>query len=123
VGAAQESETLRAWLTAHEAELVTSILSRWEAGQELAGMDRERRMRVYDLLRGLPEIPISGRALEIGSYAVAAVLPYSALHVGLAAAEDSVSVMVTYSAEVASAARLYGLRVVSPGRDPGWYLG
>jgi hypothetical protein len=123
VGEQVESDALRTWLQQHEAELVTSILARWEAGQELAGMDRSVRMRQYDLLGGLPEIPISGRALEIGSYAASAVSAYAALHVGLAAAEESVTVMVTYSPEVASAARLYGLRVVSPGREPGWYLG
>jgi hypothetical protein len=118
-----EGEALRPWLDEHNQELVTSILSRWEAGEEVVGMDRGHRMRIYDQLGGIPEIPISGRALEIGSYAVAAVSPYSALHVGLAAAEEGVSVMVTYNAEVASAARLYGLRVVSPGRESGWYLG
>jgi len=123
VGEFPESEELRAWLAGHEKEAVTSVLARWEAGEELLVMDRSHRMRLYDQLGGIPQIPISGRALEIGSYAVAAVSPYSALHVGLAAAEESVSVMLTYSAEVASAARLYGLRVVSPGRDPGWYLG
>jgi hypothetical protein len=117
-----ETEALEEWMGNHENELVTSILARWEAGEDLIGLDHGHRMRVYDHLGGIPEIAVSGRALEIGSYAVAAVSPYAALHVGLAAAEDAVTVMITYNAEVASAARLYGLRVVSPGRDPGWYL-
>ena len=119
---APESEELREWLANHEAELTTSILARWEAGEELVGLDHGRRMRVHDQLGGIPEIPVSGRSLEIGSYAVAAVSPYAALHVGIAAGEEAVTVMVTYNPEVASAARLYGLRVVTPGRDPGWYL-
>jgi len=123
VGDQPESEELRGWLGQHSQEVVTSVLARWEAGEELLDLDRTRRMRLYDQLGGIPQIPISGRALEIGSYAVAAVAPFSALHVGLAAAEESVTVMVTYSAEVASAARLYGLRVISPGRDASWYLG
>jgi uncharacterized protein with PIN domain len=117
-----ESDALRAWLEDHHAELATSILARWEAGEELVGMDHNVRMRILDQLGGIPEISISGRALEIGSYAVAAVRPYAALHVGLAAADEGVTVLVTYNSEVASAARLYGLRVVSPGREPGWYL-
>ncbi|MDR2253450.1 MAG: PIN domain-containing protein, partial [Bifidobacteriaceae bacterium] len=117
-----ESEVLREWIAAHENELVTSILARWEAGEHLVGLDHGRRMRVYDQLGGVPEIPVSGRALEIGSYAVAAVSPYAALHVGLAAAEEAITVMITYNPEVASAARLYGLRVITPGRDPSWYL-
>jgi hypothetical protein len=117
-----ESDALREWIAAHENELVTSILSRWEAGEELVGLDHGHRMRIYDQLGGVPEISVSGRALEVGSYAVAAVSPYAALHVGLAASEESITVMITYNPEVASAARLYGLRVISPGREPGWYL-
>jgi uncharacterized protein with PIN domain len=117
-----ESDALREWLAAHESELVTSILGRWEAAEQLVVLEHDQRMRVYDQIGGLPEIPVSGRALEIGSYAVSAVSPYAALHVGLAQAEDAVTVVITYNAEVASAARLYGLRVVTPGRDPGWYL-
>ncbi|MDR2348798.1 MAG: hypothetical protein LBD90_09365 [Bifidobacteriaceae bacterium] len=122
VGDSPESDALRDWIANHEKELVTSILARWEAGEELVGLDHGHRMRIYDQLGGIPEISVSGRALEIGSYAVAAVSPYAALHVGLAAAEEAVTVMITYNSEVASAARLYGLRVVSPGRDPNWYL-
>jgi hypothetical protein len=117
-----ESDALREWIAGHENELVTSILARWEAGEELVGLDHGRRMRIYDQLGGIPEISVSGRALEIGSYAVAAVAPYAALHVGLAAAEEAITVMITYNPEVASAARLYGLRVVTPGREAGWYL-
>ncbi|MDR2374219.1 MAG: PIN domain-containing protein [Bifidobacteriaceae bacterium] len=122
VGDSPESDALREWLDAHESELVTSILARWEAGEELAMLEHDQRMRVYDRIGGIPEIPVSGRALEIGSYAVSAVSPYAALHVGLAQAEEAITVVVTYNVEVASAARLYGLRVVTPGRDPGWYL-
>jgi hypothetical protein len=122
VADAEESETLREWLGNHNSELVTSILARWEANEELVTLDRPQRLRIHDQLGGIPEVPVSGRALEVGSYAVAAVSPYAALHVGLAAAEDAITVMVTYSPEVASAARLYGLRVVSPGRQPGWYM-
>jgi hypothetical protein len=117
-----ESDALREWLDAHASELVTSILARWEAGEELAKLGHDQRMRVYDQIGGIPEIPVSGRALEIGSYAVSAVSPYAALHVGLAQAEDAVTVVITYNSEVASAARLYGLRVITPGRDPGWYV-
>jgi hypothetical protein len=117
-----ESETLREWLANHDTELVTSVLARWESGEELVGMDHGQRMKVYDQLSGVPEIPVSGRALEAGSYAVTAVSPYAALHVGLAASEEAVTVVITYNAEVASAARVYGLRVISPGREPGWYL-
>ncbi|MDR0626623.1 MAG: PIN domain-containing protein [Bifidobacteriaceae bacterium] len=122
VGESPESEALREWFDAHESELVTSILSRWEAAEQLALLDHDQRMRIYDQIGGIPEIPVSGRALEIGSYAVSAVSPYAALHVGLAQAEDAITVVITYNAEVASAARLYGLRVVSPGRDSGWYV-
>ena len=122
VGDSPESEALREWFDAHESELVTSILSRWEAAEQLALLDHDQRMRIYDQIGGIPEIPVAGRALEIGSYAVSAVSPYAALHVGLAQAEDAITVVITYNAEVASAARLYGLRVVSPGRDSGWYV-
>ncbi|MDR2381429.1 MAG: PIN domain-containing protein [Bifidobacteriaceae bacterium] len=121
-GDSPESDALREWIANHENELVTSILARWEASEDLVSLDRDHRMRIYDQLGGIPEIPVSGRALEVGSYAVAAVSPYAALHVGLAAAEEAITVMITYNPEVASAARLYGLRVISPGRDPGWYL-
>ena len=123
VGDQPESEELRTWMSQHSREVVTSVLARWEAGEELLELDRTHRMRLHDQLGGIPQIPITGRALEVGAYAVAAVAPFSALHVGLAASDESVSVMVTYSDEVASAARLYGLRVISPGRDPSWYLG
>ncbi|MDR1440913.1 MAG: PIN domain-containing protein [Bifidobacteriaceae bacterium] len=117
-----ESDALREWLAAHPSELVTSVLSRWQAAEGMAKLDRGQRMRAYDQLGAIPEIPVSGRALEIGSYAVSAVSPYAALHVGLAQAEESVTVVVTYDPEVASAARIYGLRVVTPGRDAGWYV-
>jgi hypothetical protein len=50
------------------------------------------------------------------------VPPYAALHVGIAAAHEDISAVVTYNHDVATASRLYGLDVVSPGWDPNWYV-
>jgi predicted nucleic acid-binding protein len=120
-GGAQDGQ-LRDWLAAHGPDLVTSVLTRWEVVQPLAMAPHQPRVQVTDLLAAVPDVPISGRALEVGSYAVAAVPPYAALHVGVAAAEDSIGSVVTYDPQVASAARLYGVAVTSPGLPDNWYV-
>jgi hypothetical protein len=117
-----ENHALEQWLANNEAELVTSILSKWEVCELYAMMDRPERTGSRALVATVPEVPITGKALEIGSYAVAAMGPYAALHVGIAAASPEVSVIVTYDPEVASASRLYGLTVLSPGRADEWYV-
>jgi uncharacterized protein with PIN domain len=113
---------LRDWMVAHEREAVTSVVARWEATEDMAGPAEGRQGQIRDFVAGLPQVPVSGKAVEIGSYAVAAVPPYAALHVGIAAAHEEISVVVTYDHDVATASRLYGLDVVSPGWDPNWYV-
>jgi hypothetical protein len=117
-----EDGRLRDWLAAHGPDLVTSVLSRWEITEPLAMAPHGPRVKVTDLLAALPDVPISGQALEVGSYAVAAVPPYAALHVGIAAADDGIGSVVTYDAQVASAARLYGVAVTTPGLPENWYV-
>ncbi|MDR0432813.1 MAG: hypothetical protein LBH48_05855 [Bifidobacteriaceae bacterium] len=118
----EEFGALRDWMVAHEREAVTSVVARWEATEEMAGPAHGRRSQIREFVAGLPQVAVSGRAVEVGSYAVAAVRPYAALHVGIAAAHDDISAVVTYDHDVATASRLYGLEVVSPGWEPEWYV-
>jgi predicted nucleic acid-binding protein len=113
---------LRDWMVAHEREAVTSVVARWEATEEMSGPTQGRRSQIREFVAGLPQVPVSGKAVEVGSYAVAGVRPYAALHVGIAAAHDEIRAVVTYDHDVATASRLYGLEVVSPGWDPDWYV-
>lgn len=117
-----ETPVLRDWIVAHGRDLVTSILSRWEAVEEIAMGGQGQRAQARELLGSVTEIPISGKALEVGSYAVAAVNAHTALHVGIAAADQAINVVVTYDNEVATASRLYGLDVHTPGRANDWYV-
>jgi hypothetical protein len=122
LGQFPETGVLRDWIIANRPDLATSILARWEVAEQMALLDHGLRVQAGDLLGMVREVPISGRALEVGSFAVAALPPYAALHVGIAASTDGISVMVTYDAEVAGAARLHGLDVFSPGRQGNWYV-
>jgi len=116
-----ETGTLRDWIAASKPELATSALARWEVAEQMAFADHARRIQIADALAGVRDCAITGRALEIGSFAVAALSPYAALHVGIAAADEEISVIVTYDADIAGAARLHGLDVVTPGRADLWY--
>jgi predicted nucleic acid-binding protein len=118
----EEFGALREWIVAHEREVVTSIVARWEATEEMAGPADGRRFQIREFVAGLPQVPVSGKAVEVGSYAVAAVRPYAALHVGIAAAHEDIGAVVTYDHDVATASRLYGLEVISPGWDANWYV-
>jgi predicted nucleic acid-binding protein len=118
----EEFGALREWMVAHEREAVTSVVARWEATEEIAGPVEGRKAQLREFIAGLPQVPVSGKAVEVGSYAVAAVRPYAALHVGIAAAHEEITVVVTYDHDVATASRLYGLEVVSPGWDSNWYV-
>jgi hypothetical protein len=122
LGDGAEFSDLRDWIVAHEREAVTSVVARWEATEAMAGPAEGHRSQIREFVAGLPQVPVSGKAVEVGSYAVAAVPPYAALHVGIAAAHDEISTVVTYDHDVATASRLYGLDVVSPGWDPEWYV-
>ncbi|MDR0945246.1 MAG: hypothetical protein LBM66_03675 [Bifidobacteriaceae bacterium] len=118
---AAEAGALTDWLTVHQADVATSVLARWEAAEDVAMTDHSVRAQALAPLRGIQEIQITGRALELGSYAVAAVPAYAALTVGIAASNDQIGGVVTYNPDVASAAEVHGLVVLSPGRARDWY--
>ncbi|MDR1428324.1 MAG: hypothetical protein LBJ08_11320 [Bifidobacteriaceae bacterium] len=123
LGDGAEFADLRDWIVAHERETATSVVARWEATEAMSDPAVGRRSQIRDFVAALPQVPVSGKAVEVGSYAVAAVPPYAALHVGIAAVHDEITAVVTYDQDVATASRLYGLDVLSPGWDPDWYIG
>jgi hypothetical protein len=122
LGPQPDAGALRDWLITNRAEITTSILARWEVAEQMALLDHTARVQATDLLGSIRDLPITGKALEMGSFAVAALNPYGALHVGIVAAHGSVNTMVTFDPAVASAARVHGLEVFAPGLPANWYV-
>lgn len=71
----------------------------------------------------LPVIRFSDENVSVSTHAAAVLKPFAALHLGAAVAHPAIDTLATYDAELARAAELYQLAVVSPGLPAGWHNG
>ncbi|MHB8452291.1 MAG: type II toxin-antitoxin system VapC family toxin [Mycobacteriales bacterium] len=115
VVAEAESGALRRYLPRRKPH-VASALAQTEVARALLGSGQEATKRGLDVLRRIDLIRISDRVLA----AAGALLPtdlrsLDAIHIATAQLlGDSLARIVTYDARLAEAAKMLGLRVVSP---------
>jgi predicted nucleic acid-binding protein len=103
--------------------LATSPLGLTElrrAADPLGSRAREVAREVADQITVLR---FSDQAVKAAARASVAVPPFTAIHAGIAVAHPDVDTIATYDVVLARLAVIYGLRVVSPGREDGWWEG
>ena len=108
-------------------ELATTQLGFTELRQAAELYPRAQKAKAFDvveMVRGrVPVIRFSEHNVSVSTHAVAVLKPFAALHLGAAVAHPDIHAVLTYDAELARAAELYGLQVLSPGLAPGWHNG
>ncbi|MDM7830307.1 PIN domain-containing protein [Cellulomonas edaphi] len=109
------------WADEHLARLVTSPLGI----TELRGIARMRGGEApaiaADVAFRVPVARFSDQAVRKATDVSGVLLPFVALHVGIALADPDVDAVATYDVHLARVAALYGLTVVTPGRVPRWW--
>lgn len=84
--------------------------------------DLRKALGVVEVVRAnIPVIRFSESNVGTSSHAAAVLPPFAALHLGAAAESPDVDTIATYDPQLATAAALYDLEVVSPGLPPGWF--
>jgi uncharacterized protein len=111
----------REWVDDHVDVLVTSPLG----VSELRGIARirggEAPAIAADLAFRFPVARFSDQAVRKATDVAGVLPPFVALHVGTALADPDVDAVATYDVHLARVAALYGLTVVSPGREDRWW--
>ncbi|SEJ67010.1 hypothetical protein [Demequina mangrovi] len=106
-------------------ELATTQLGFTELRQAAELYPRDQKAAAFDvveMVRGaIPVIRFSEHNVSVSTHAVAVLKPFAALHLGAAVAHSQIHAILTYDAELARAAELYELQVLSPGLAPGWH--
>ncbi len=114
-----------AWAQSRIADLVTTQLGFTELRQAAELYPRrsiEKINEIVDTVRaGVNVIQFSDDNVTISSHATVVLKPFAALHLGAAASHANVDTIATYDPALASVARLYDLKVVSPGLPDDWY--
>ncbi|MDO8105965.1 hypothetical protein Q6348_02010 [Isoptericola sp. b441] len=117
------------------AESIAWIRFADEVGERLAtsplGLTELRRIadprgpRAREVARAVADrvtvLRFSDQALRTAAMATGAVAPFTAIHLGIAAAHPDVDTVATYDVMLARVAVIHGLNVVSPGRPDGWW--
>lgn len=111
-----ETQALRDWVNAVDAELLTSDLARTELPRAVRRSNPEAPAMARRLLAGAELLPINAAALDAaGQVDPAGLRTLDAIHLvaALSLGED-LDGIVTYDDRFAEAARLHGLTVISP---------
>ncbi len=118
-------EEFTAWAVPHLEELATSQLGLTELRQAAALYPREEKdnaFRVIEEVRArIPVVRFGDENVEVSTHAASVLRPFAALHLGAAVAHAAIDTVVTYDPELARAAVLYELQVLSPGLPQGWH--
>ncbi len=106
-------------------DLATTQLGFTELRQAAELYPRETKAKAFAVVEmvraNMPVIRFSEHNVSVSTHAVAVLKPFAALHLGAAVTHPDVHAIVTYDAELARAAELYELQVLSPGLAPGWH--
>lgn len=120
-------EEFTAWALPNLQLLATSQLGLTELRQAAALYPRDEKDRAYvvveEVRARIPVVRFSDDNVQISTHAASVLRPFAALHLGAAVAHPSIDAIVTYDAELARAAELYELAVLSPGLPVGWQNG
>lgn len=116
-----------AWAVANLDSLVTSQLGLTELRQAAALYPREQKDQALEIVERvratIPVVRFSDDNVEVSTHAAHVLRPFAALHLGAAVAHGAIDTITTYDPELARAAQLYSLAVVTPGLPPGWHNG
>jgi len=116
-----------AWVVPRIDDVAITQLGVTELRQAAALMPREQKDLAYgviDQVRSkIAMIRFSDQNVSVSTHAAAVLKPFAALHLGAAVAHPAIDTVATYDAELAQAAVLYGLGVVTPGLPDGWHGG
>lgn len=113
------------WVASRLDQIATSQLGLTELRQvaELYPREKqERALQVVEVVRAnVPVIRFSDQNVTASSHVAAVIQPFAALHLGAASTHPNIDVIATYDPQLATAAYLYNLAVVSPGLPEGWH--
>ncbi|WP_084038952.1 hypothetical protein [Demequina sp. NBRC 110053] len=116
-----------AWVVPRIDQVAMTQLGVTELRQAAELMPRDQKARAYDVVdqvrAKIAMIRFSDQNVSVSTHAAAVLKPFAALHLGAAVAHPAMDTIATYDAELAQAAELYGLTVVTPGLEPGWHGG
>jgi predicted nucleic acid-binding protein len=120
-------EDFTAWAIPNLDKLATSQLGLTELRQAAALYPREERDNAFVVIEEvrsrIPVVRFSDDNVQVSTHAASVLRPFAALHLGAAVAHPSIDTIVTYDPELARAAELYSLQVLSPGLPAGWHNG
>ena len=120
-------EEFTAWALPNLEQLATSQLGLTELRQAAALYPRDEKDNAYEVVEEvrarIPVVRFSDDNVQVSTHAASVLRPFAALHLGAAVAHSSIDTIVTYDAELARAAQLYELKVLSPGLPAGWHNG
>lgn len=110
------------WAQEHEDSIVTSPLGISELRRTADRFGPDTRRVAGNLAARLTVVRITDDALTPASMTTSVLSPFEAIHLGVAVTDDDVDTIATYERRLAQLARMYGLKVVTPGRDDGWWV-
>ncbi len=120
-------DEFNAWIVPRLGEVATTQLGFTELRQAAELYPRAEKGRAFEVVEQararIPSIRFSDKNVGISTHAAAVLKPFAALHLGAAVAHPAIDTIATYDAELAQAAELYELIVVTPGMPDGWHHG
>jgi len=121
VVAGPESAAWRALAAEREGDIVTSPLGLTELRRIVDPLGADVRESARELVDRIAIVRFSDQSLKSAAMASAVASPFTAIHVGIAAAHPDVGEVATYDVMLARLAIIHGLGVVSPGRPSRWW--
>lgn len=116
-----------AWVVPRLQDVAITQLGLTELRQAAELYPRQSRSKAFGVVEQvrakLPVIRFSDDNVSVSTHAAAVLKPFAALHLGAAVVHPAIDTIATYDAELAQAAELYELAVVTPGMKPEWYVG
>lgn len=114
-------EAWKAWADEHADELVTSPLGL----SELRGIARLRGGSApgtaFEVAGRIEVLRFSDQSVSRATDVAGVLPPFVALHAGTVRAYPQVTAVATYDVHLARVTALYGVRVVTPGRENRWW--
>jgi predicted nucleic acid-binding protein len=109
------------WVAEREDALLTTQLALTEMRQVADPRGLAARQCARDVADRIETVRFSDRVLATAAMAASVLTPFEALHLGVAVAHPEVGSLATYDARLAQVATIYGVDVVTPGRNHGWW--
>lgn len=120
-------EEWNGWAVPRIDQLATTQLGLTELRQAAELTPRDKKTRAFEIVERVkarvPVIRFSDENVNVSTHAASVLKPFAALHLGAAVTHPAVDTVATYDGELARAAELYSLRVVTPGMPEGWHNG